>query len=119
MKFIALLITFIFIGISSFAYIPSADFIFSKIVKNAGTGIYQVKQEVTFPTATRNITVTETWWIQSDDLMFMKAEGPLFNQYFLYKKGKNILSAQMVVFKPLQYRPIFTKDFSLNAPLKI
>lgn len=88
MKFIALFITFIFIGTSSFAYIPSADFIFSKIVKNAGSGIYQVKQEVTFPTAERNITVTETWWIQSDDLMFMKAEGPLFNQYFLYKKGK-------------------------------
>src|SRR5690606_3566189 len=40
------------------------------------------------PTATRNITVTETWWIQSDDTMFLKVEGPFFNQYFLYKKGK-------------------------------
>ncbi len=76
------------IGLSVYAYIPSADFIFSKVVRNAGSGIYQVKQEVSFPTATRNITVTETWWIQSDDTMFLKAEGPLFNQYFLYKKGK-------------------------------
>lgn len=88
MRSLALFITLIFISVSSFAYIPSADFILSKVVKNAGTGYYQVKQEVSFPTAERNITVTETWWIQNDDIMFMKAEGPLFTQYFLYKKGK-------------------------------
>jgi hypothetical protein len=88
MKFLVLFISLVFISISSFAYIPSADFILSKVVKNAGTGYYQVKQEVSFPTAERNITVTETWWIQDDDVMFMKAEGPLFTQYFLYKKGK-------------------------------
>jgi hypothetical protein len=76
------------LSVSTFAFLPSADFIFSKVVKNAGTGVYLVKQEVTFPTAQRNITVTETWWIQNDDLMFLKAEGPLFTQYFLYKKGK-------------------------------
>lgn len=88
MRFFILFFTLIFVSVSTFAYIPSADFIFSKVVRNAGNGIYQVKQEVNFPTATRNITVTETWWIQNDDLMFMKAEGPLFTQYFLYKKGR-------------------------------
>jgi hypothetical protein len=87
MKSLILVITLLF-SASTFAFLPSADFIFSKVVKNAGTGVYLVKQEVTFPTAQRNITVTETWWIQNDDLMFLKAEGPLFTQYFLYKNGK-------------------------------
>ena len=86
-SFIFALLLFVF-SATTFAFIPSADFIFSKVVKNAGSGVYQVKQEVNFPTSTRNITVTETWWIQSDDLMFLKAEGPLFTQYFLYKKGR-------------------------------
>ncbi len=88
MKALFLFTTLVILSVSTFAYIPSADFIFTKVVKNAGSGIYQVKQEVNFPTATRNITVIETWWIQNDDLMFLKAEGPLFTQYFLYKKGK-------------------------------
>ena len=88
MKSKLLFITLIIVSASAFAYIPSADFIFLKVVKNAGSGVYQVKQEVNFPTATRNITVTETWWIHNDDLMFLKAEGPLFTQYFLYKNGK-------------------------------
>jgi hypothetical protein len=88
MKSVLLFIAITISSLSSFAFLPSADFIFSKVVKNAGTGVYLVKQEVTFPTAQRNITVTETWWIQNDDLMFLKAEGPLFTQYFLYKKGR-------------------------------
>lgn len=86
MKLALLLVTFI--ASVSFAYIPSADFIFTKVVKNAGSGVYQMKQEVSFPTASRNITVTESWWIMSDDVMFLKAEGPLFTQYILYKNGK-------------------------------
>lgn len=77
-----------FFVISASAYIPSADFILSKVARSAGSGLYQVKQEVSFPTAQRNITVTETWWVQSDDLMFLKVEGPLFVQYYLYKGGK-------------------------------
>lgn len=88
MKKALLFIAVVILSVSAYAYIPSADFIFTKVVKNAGSGVYQVKQEVSFPTATRNITVTETWWIANDDLMFLKAEGPLFTQYFLYKNGK-------------------------------
>lgn len=88
MKKAFLFITIALLSVSTYAYIPSADFIFTKVVKNAGTGFYQLKQEVSFPTAARNITVTETWWIGNDDLMFLKAEGPLFTQYFLYKNGK-------------------------------
>lgn len=88
MKALSTFIAIAVLSISALAYIPSADFIFTKVVHNAGNGIYQVKQEVNFPTASRNITVTETWWIQNDDVMFLKAEGPLFTQYFLYRKGK-------------------------------
>lgn len=88
MKFLFLITALIIGSFSAYAFIPSADFIFSRVVKNAGSGVYQIRQEVNFPTATRNITVTETWWIQSDDTMFLKSEGPLFTQYFLYKNGK-------------------------------
>ncbi len=84
----ALAFSIFLFGASAMAYIPSADFILSKVTRNAGSGIYQVKQEVHFPTAQRNITVTETWWVQGNDVMFLKIEGPLFTQYFLYKNNK-------------------------------
>jgi hypothetical protein len=83
-----ILATILFFPLFALAYIPSADFIFTKVVQNSGKGVYQIKQEVSFPTAERNITVTETWWIAGENLMFLKAEGPLFNEYYLYKNGK-------------------------------
>jgi len=72
----------------AYAYIPSADFIFSKVVQNSGKGVYQIKQELSFQARDRAVTVTETWWVQSENSMFLKVEGPLFTQYYLYKNGK-------------------------------
>lgn len=87
MKFI-LIITLLLSSVSVSAYIPSADFIINKAVKNAGSGIYQLRKEIVFANQARPVTVTEHWWIQNDDLMFLKAESPAFTQYFLYKDGK-------------------------------
>lgn len=83
-----LIATLLLSAVSVSAYIPSADFIVNKAVKNAGSGIYQVRKEIVFANQARPVTVTEHWWIQNDDLMFLKAESPAFTQYFLYKGGK-------------------------------
>lgn len=117
MKSFSAFIIILFLSLTTFAFLPSADFIFTKVVKNAGTGVYLVKQEVTFPTAQRNITVTETWWVQSDDLMFLKAEGPLFTQYFLYKNGRKYIFApnggvQSLVLPPDFHEGLFFKRSS-------
>lgn len=87
--FVKIIFLFLFLITNSlFAFIPSSDFIASKITKNSGTGIYQLKQELVFTSQSRPVTITETWWIQSDDVMFLKSESALFNFYILYKNGK-------------------------------
>jgi len=83
-KFIVLIL----FPVLAYAYIPSADFIFTKMASNSGKGFYQIQQEVNFSTAEKLITVTESWWISNDGTLFLKASGPLYTEYFLYKNGK-------------------------------
>ncbi len=73
---------------TALAYIPSADFILSKTVKNSGQGYYQIKQDLVFSLPARTLSVTETWWVASADIQFLKVEGPLFTKYYLYRNGK-------------------------------
>lgn len=74
--------------ISANAYIPSPDFIIGKTVKNSGQGVYQIKQDLQFPLPDKTVSVTETWWVSGPDLQFVKIDGLLFTQYYLYKNGK-------------------------------
>lgn len=73
---------------STYAYIPSAEFISTRAVRNAGQGLYQLRKEIVFSNQSRSITVTEHWWIQNEGLMFLKVESPSFTQFYLYKNGK-------------------------------
>ncbi|MFN7453068.1 MAG: hypothetical protein ACK5RO_00260 [Pseudobdellovibrionaceae bacterium] len=57
------------------AYVPPAHFIFDKLSKTAGTGIYQIEQEVTFTSGADSVLLKETWMIESDLSMKLQVTG--------------------------------------------
>lgn len=107
------LASLIFLSFSALAYIPSADFIVSRTVKNSGQGVYQIKKDIQFPLADKTISITETWWTSGPDTLFLKAESLLFTQYFLYKNGKRFSFNSQGQMVSSTYSPFFIEPFFL------
>lgn len=106
----------VFVSLLSFAvyaYIPSPDFIVSKTVKNSGQGFYQIKKDVQFPLADKTVSLTETWWVAGPDTLFLKVDGLLFTQYFLYKNGKKYSFNNQGQMVSSTYSPLFVEPFFL------
>ncbi len=94
-----LLLTFIFLPNTLFAYIPHADFIIEQVAKKHGNGHYEIKLEVTLQKGDRQSLVHETWSIDSGDRLRLIARSDDFylerlyigdNYYFKNPNGKTM-----------------------------
>ncbi|MCE3010706.1 MAG: hypothetical protein LW875_08840 [Proteobacteria bacterium] len=74
MKLIALLLPLL-VTFYSQAYVPPAHFIFEKLAKTSGSGVYQVDQDVTFTFGADSVQLKETWMIESDLSMKLQVTG--------------------------------------------
>lgn len=75
------------------ASIPRTSFILDKVSDNAGSGAYQIEQDVVFPGSQENLTLREIWMIESDGLMKLTVTGPkelqdAIKMQFLYNGGQ-------------------------------
>ena len=60
-------------GVSA-ALLP-AKFVAGEFVKTAGAGIYEIQQDVQFPTTGEPLLLRETWWVQSDNVLRLQVVG--------------------------------------------
>ncbi len=58
------------------ASIPRASFILGKVSGNAGSGSYQIEQDVVFTGAQENLVLRESWTIEGENLMKVVVTGP-------------------------------------------
>lgn len=77
----------------AFASIPRTSFILSKVTDHAGSGAYQIEQDVVFPGLQENLTLRETWMIEGDNLMKLTVSGPkelqdAIKMQFIYNGGQ-------------------------------
>lgn len=85
---------------SANAFIPNTRFILHKTAENNGNGIYQIEQEVTFSNAQDQISVKETWLVESDESMKLLVQGlkdakgesakDLMQLNFIYKQDQRL-----------------------------
>lgn len=95
MKFI--LFTFaLLLGIQSFAFIPKSNLIFQRLAENAGNGIYQIEQEVQFPSGSDLLALKETWLIENENNMKLLVTGTkeLKDQIFFFVNFSNGIRTQ-------------------------
>lgn len=59
----------------SLAAIPKASLILQKTSENAGSGIYQIEQEVQFPNGQDTLVLKETWIIEGENNMRLLVTG--------------------------------------------
>jgi hypothetical protein len=92
---------FIFLSLSlSQASIPRASFILEKTSANAGSGAYQIDQDLVFAGAQESLTLRESWIIEGDNLMKVVVTGPkelqdAIKMQFNYSGGqKSFLTAK-------------------------
>lgn len=71
MKTFSLILVSILTCVSSvsFAYIPKGQLILQKMTDNAGSGVYQVDQEVQFPNGNETLVLKETWLVDNENNM--------------------------------------------------
>lgn len=92
-----LAIFFFLVGLTTtaFASLPPSRFIVSELIKNSGAGIYQIEQEVQFPTAGEPLVLRETWWVESDNTLRLQVTGlrelkDQFKLQYIYQNGQRI-----------------------------
>jgi UTP--glucose-1-phosphate uridylyltransferase len=99
--FLVFLLPILFHASIAMAFIPKAKFILDKTVENNGSGYYQIEQEVTFTKEQEQLTLKETWMVESDESMKLLVQGP--------KDNKDLLQMNLV----------FKQDQRLGADLGI
>lgn len=80
-------------GAPVLASIPRATFIMEKVSNNAGSGSYQIEQDVVFQGTTESLTLREVWTVESDSLMKVNVSGPkelqdAIKMQFIYNGGQ-------------------------------
>lgn len=68
-------VTALVISICAHAFIPRSSMILSRTAENSGSGSYQIEQEVTFNSNDQQLTVHESWLIQSPTQMHLTVTG--------------------------------------------
>lgn len=114
------------------AYLPSARTVLSRTVENNGSGIYQIEQEITFPTGSMesgNFIVLERWLVKSEDEMHLtvRGTGEHKNTIFferLYKSGrvyfyKNTENKQTKISSSLVPENFIEKFFHYRSEKKL
>ncbi len=81
-----LLTLILFMTQMSLGYIPSADFIIKKTVKNHGIGLYLISQEVVLQRREESLSVQEEWLIKDGRTMRLKVKTPKIS--ILYKNNQ-------------------------------
>ncbi len=81
----------------SWAHIPEAQMIMSRTAENHGRGVYEIEQDVVFQVEPEPITVRETWLVDGENSLRLKAEGrgPLAGRFYysaLYKGKQRFIS---------------------------
>lgn len=75
-KTIVGLVLIVILGpLTSWAYIPSADFIFTKITAQTGRKIFSIDQEVTIKIGDEETKIDETWLVEGDRNLKLTAKG--------------------------------------------
>lgn len=95
MKIYSLLVLNLLFSTVAVAYIPRAMLILHKTAENSGNGLYQIEQEVQFPTATEPIILRESWSIENESTMRLVVSGTkeykdLIHLSFLYIGGQRL-----------------------------
>ena len=75
MKFLSLVIIVLIFSYQIQAALLPARFVAGEFVKTAGNGVYEIQQDVQFPTTGEPLLLRETWWIQSDNVMRLQVVG--------------------------------------------
>lgn len=97
----------LFCSFSATAALPPSRFIASELVKNSGSGVYQVEQDVQFQTAGEPLVLRETWWIEGDNSMRLLVTGTRelkdqFKLQYVYQAGQRFgMTAQGKMVKKL------------------
>ncbi len=84
MKFIVGLFI-LFNCITSFAYIPSSEFILDRASKKGGRGSYKLSTELSFQGEDQSSVIKETWYIKDGNNLFLDIRGKTFQKFILYK----------------------------------
>ncbi len=93
---LGLLIVAVLITTTAIGYIPKTRMILSRVLKNNGSSIYVVNQEVHFKTESDAIVVKETWTIENGRTLRLTARGGLTEsdkwQYnVIYRDGRRFI----------------------------
>ena len=93
MKALRALILTLGFSFAALASIPPSRFIATEWVKNAGSGVYQIEQDVQFPTSGEPLVLRETWWVMNENLMRLQVTGlrelkDQFHLQYIYENGQ-------------------------------
>lgn len=86
--FFNFLLTTLAISCSSWAFVPSSDYLIEKAVKNAGRGFFYIEQEVVFKSDIETLTVRERWTVQDADNLRLSIKAPGLSASFVYDGNK-------------------------------
>jgi hypothetical protein len=86
--FISMLLMAVFIACSAHAYVPSSQFIFSRITAQHGRGTYLIEDEVTIKEGAETSLVRENWVVIDGGEMRLSATGDGARLFRIMKKGR-------------------------------
>lgn len=115
MKKIILLMT-ILISSYTWAYIPKATLILQKTAENSGAGVYQIEQEVQFPTSQDPVVLKETWSVENEDTMKLVVTGTRewkdqIKLVYVYQNGYRFFQNSQGRFQKKMNEDFFEKYF--------
>ncbi len=93
MKFVLDFTFAILFALPALAALPPARFIAAELVKNSGSGVYQIEQDVQFTTSGEPLVLRETWWVGPDNSMRLEVRAlrelkDQFKLSFVYQGGQ-------------------------------
>lgn len=92
MKFLSLALPLIFASLNVSAAVLPSRYIVQELTKNSGSGVYQIEQDVLFPTAGEPLVLRETWWVDDENTMRLQVTGlrelkDQFKLQYVYQGG--------------------------------
>ncbi len=88
------LILFLFFSTSAQAYIPSSDYVLTRVTKSHGKGIFTLEHDVTFRSESETLVAREHWTIQDGDTMRLTVKAGTLALTFIYGDGKVYFSEE-------------------------
>jgi hypothetical protein len=80
-------------SVLAWAYIPRGLMILHRTAESAGNGVYQIEQEVHFPTTQESVILKELWTVEADNALKLTVTGgkefkDSIKMSFVYKNGE-------------------------------